>query len=208
MEKYSKKMQYEKALAIRNQIEALTAVIGGARSAILLRSDLSELKEKVGLKIIPARIEAFDISNISGYGAVGSMVTFLDAKPSKSDYRRFRIKTVIGADDYAMLKEVVRRRYSRVVSEKKKLADLIMVDGGKGQLNAAIQALQETGIKIPAISIAKNPDRVFVENKKEPVDIPTRSNAFKLIQRIRDEAHRFAISYQKIVRKKKIFDGE
>jgi len=205
MESCSRALDYEKALKIKNQIEALSAIQEEGRGFSTSFSELRELKEAMGLRHIPARIEAFDISNISGYGAVGSMVTFFNAKPLKKDYKRYRIKTVNVIDDYAMTKEVIRRRCMRLLREKKKLPDLILIDGGKGHLNIAQSELKDLGLKIPLISIAKRPDRIFVIGKKNPLNLSNKSNAFKLIQRIRDEAHRFAIFYQKMVRKKAFF---
>ncbi|MEE9499945.1 MAG: excinuclease ABC subunit C, partial [Candidatus Omnitrophota bacterium] len=168
-------------------------------------SDLKELKDVLSLRHIPARIEAFDISNIHGYGAVGSMVTFFNGKPLKSQYRRFRIRTVDEIDDYAMIKEVVKRRYLRLIKEEKNLPDLILVDGGKGHLRCTLDELKSLALKIPVISIAKRPERIFVKERKTPIQLSNRSKAFKLIQRIRDEAHRFAVSYHRIVRKKAVF---
>lgn len=205
MEKFSKELQYEKALKIRNQIEALSVVVDQGRPLPPLVSDLKELKNILNLRHIPARIEAFDISNIHGYGAVGSMVTFFNGEPLKSQYRRFRIKTVAEIDDYAMIKEVVKRRYLRLIKEEKNLPDLILIDGGKGHLRCALDELKSLGLKIPVISIAKKPERIFVKERKTPIQLSARSKAFKLVQRIRDEAHRFAISYHRIVRKKAVF---
>jgi len=206
MNKFSGTLEYEKALKIKNQIEALSAVVEEGRPLFPLDRDLRQLKEAIGLGHIPARIEAFDISNISGYGSVGSMVTFFNSKPLKKDYRRYRVKTVSEIDDYAMTREIVRRRYSRLIQEKKNLPDLILIDGGKGHLNAAYRQLKELGLKLPLIAIAKKPERILKVGKKGPINLSYRSKAFKLIQRIRDEAHRFAITYQKIVRKKTFFN--
>ncbi len=206
MERFSKKVQYEKALKIRNQIEALSVVIDQGKALLPIKNILLELKDALGLKHIPARIEAFDISNIHGHGAVGSMVTFFSGEPLKSQYRRFRIKTVAEIDDYAMIKEVVKRRCSRLLKEKKNLPDLILIDGGRGHLRCARDELKNLGLKIPIISIAKKPERIFVKERKTPIQLSTRSKAFKLIQRIRDEAHRFALSYHRIIRKKAIFN--
>jgi len=205
MKRYAKKMQYEEALKIRDQIDALSAITGTRKSISATSSDLKELKDLLNLKQIPARIEAFDVSNISGQGAVGSMVTFFNGMPFKNDYRRFKIKTVKETDDYAMIREIVKRRYARLLSEKKKMPDLILIDGGKGHLNTALDELKKIGLKIPVASIAKRPERIFFEGKLEYVNMPYDSKAFRLIQRVRDEAHRFAISYQKIVRKKELF---
>lgn len=204
MQDFSKNLQYEKALKIKKQIDALSVVIDQGKPLFPIKKDLIELKEILHLRHIPARIEAFDISNIHGYGAVGSMVTFFNAKPLKAHYRRFRIKTVTDIDDYAMIKEIVRRRYMRLLKEKKNFPDLILIDGGKGHLKIASNELKSLGLKIPVISIAKKTERIFTENRSSII-IPRRSNALKLMQRIRDEAHRFAISYHRILRKKILF---
>lgn len=202
MEQFSKGMDYERALKCRDQLEALSVVVGQAKHTLPLDTDLKELKDALNLDSIPARIEAFDISNILGKYAVGSMVTFFNAKPFKDEYRRFRIKTVSDIDDYGMIREVVRRRYKRLLEENKKMPDLVLIDGGLGHINAAVSVMKELGLKIPMISIAKRNEEIFVLGKKVPVILSRRSKALKLIQRIRDEAHRFAISYHRLLRKK------
>lgn len=204
---FSREMDYEKALKCRNQLEALSVVVGQAKHTLPLDSDLKELKDALGLSAIPARIEAFDISNIFGKYAVGSMVTFFNAKTFKDEYRRFRIKTVAEIDDYSMIREVVRRRYKRLLEEKKKMPDLVLVDGGLGHINAASGVLEKLGLRIPMISIAKRNEEIFILGKKEPIILSRRSKALKLIQRVRDEAHRFAISYHRLLRKKGSLGG-
>ena len=146
---------------------------------------------------MPYRIEAYDISNISGIFAVGSMAVFADGEINKDEYRKFRIKTVDGANDTAMLKEVFYRRFKH---KEWPFPDLLLIDGGKGQLNAAREVLQELSIKnVAAISIAKGPDRkgrTIFKTSNAP-DLP-----IKLIENLRDEAHRFAIKYHRLLRKK------
>jgi len=163
------------------------------------------LMEKLALKHPPDRIECFDISNIGGRWAVGAMVTFLAGSAWKSGYRRFRIRTVAGADDYGMLYEVLQRRYR----EKERLPDLIVVDGGKGQLGVALSVLKDLGIEdVTAIGLAKERndaqafDRVYVPRRKDPVPLYRWPAAQLLLQRIRDEAHRFAVSYHRKVKEK------
>lgn len=204
MKRFSDNLEYEHALKARNQLEALSVVIDQSRHSFPLDEDLKVLKGILKLKTIPARIEAFDISNIYGKYSVGSMVTFFNARPFKDHYRRYKIKTVSEIDDYSMIKEIVRRRYRRLLAEKRNLPDLILIDGGRGHLNVALKELEGFGLRIPVISIAKKKEYIYTKDRKRPIVLSRRSKAFKLIQRIRDEAHRFALSYHKIVRKKAV----
>ncbi len=160
---------------------------------------VKDLKEFLHLQRLPRRIECFDISNIQGSDQVGSMVTFVDAKPKKSEYKKFHIKTVKGADDYASMQEVVERRYRHVMREGLQGPDLIVIDGGKGQLNAVLNVLEEINYKKHSeiIGLAKRLEEVFLPGKQNPVMIPKTSPALKLLQRVRDEAHRFAITFHK-----------
>jgi excinuclease ABC subunit C len=179
---------------------------------------LQLLSKQLHLKRVPKRIECFDISNFGGTDAVGSMVTFAGGSPRKSEYRRFKIKTVHGMDDYAMLYEVLKRRYKG----KENLPDLIMVDGGKGQLGVALTVMKELEIKDIDIiglakeagdgisgrkstSVRKGEDRVYIPKRKDPVYLSKYPDALFLLQRVRDEAHRFAISYHRKLKKKKDF---
>ncbi len=174
---------------------------------------LDELQTHLDLAQAPTRIECYDISNIQGKSATGSMVVFVKGVPRKSDYRRFRIKRVEGADDYAMLQEVLSRRFKRVASEQQRgideegwgiLPDLLIVDGGKGQLNAALKVMAELGVDhIPAIGLAKQQEEVFVPGRSKPILLPRDSEALYLLQRVRDEAHRFAITYHRRLRQGK-----
>jgi len=203
MREASQKMDYEKALALRDRIEALSAVRKGRKPPPPLNRDITKLKRALGLKVLPARIEAFDISNIHGKEAVGSMVSFFSGKPQKDEYRRFRIKYTSGIDDYAMIREVIRRRYTRLLRENAHLPDLILIDGGKGHLKAAEDELNKIGpLNIPLASIAKAKEDVYVEGKQKPLGLSRSSRSLRLIMRIRDEAHRFAISYHKLLRRK------
>lgn len=165
---------------------------------------LIELREVLGLDEAPERIEGIDISNISGDLAVGSLVSFYHGKPDKGEYRRFRIKNVDGIDDYAMVREVVRRRYSRSVKEGKDLPDLVLIDGGIGHLNSACAELEGMGIEIPVISIAKRMEEIFVPGEPEPLRLKRKFDALKLIKAVRDESHRFAITYHRSLRRKKV----
>jgi excinuclease ABC subunit C len=157
-------------------------------------------------------MEAYDISNIQGKAAVGSMVVFEGGRSKPAHYRRFRIKTVAGADDYAMLREVVGRRFRHARRETTTtdgwaiVPDLVLIDGGRGQLNAALAAMREAGVNsVPVASIAKENEEIFVPQQARPVILPRSSPGLQLLERLRDEAHRFAITYFKRVYKKQTF---
>lgn len=171
---------------------------------------VKDLKEALRLDRLPRRIECFDNSNIQGSDPVASMVCFVDAKPRKSEYKRFNIKTVEGPDDFASMKEVVKRRYSRVKKEKQQPPDLILIDGGKGQLNAALEALKEIDFPdhVEIAGLAKRLEEVFLPGKSDPIMIPKKSPALKLIQSARDEAHRFAITFHRNKRGKRTLKTE
>ena len=164
---------------------------------------VKELKDRLRLLKLPRKISSFDVSNLQGNEAVASMVFFDNGKPKKSQYRRFRIKTVSGINDYLMIEEAVTRYLSHLEEEKYEIPDMILIDGGKGQLTFANKALKKYPYKIELFSIAKRLEEVFAINSKEPIIIPKTSYALKLLQQIRDEAHRFAIKYHKTLRDKK-----
>ena len=178
-----------------------------------LAAALAEIKEKLRLPRLPSRMEGYDISNIQGAVAVGSMVVFEEGKPKPAHYRRFRIKTVSGADDYAMLQEVVKRRFRRsfesdvpTPSTWTILPDLVLIDGGKGQLNSVLAAMSEVGASsVPAASLAKEDEDIFIPHKREPIILPRSSSGLQLLQRLRDEAHRFALSYHRKIRQRQSF---
>ncbi|APF19443.1 UvrABC system protein C [Caldithrix abyssi DSM 13497] len=152
----------------------------------------------------PLIIECFDISNIQGSDAVASMVCFENGKPKKSEYRRFKINTKQTPDDFAMMREVIGRRYRRLLDEKKRLPDLIVVDGGKGQLSSAVQVLKQLGLEDqPVIGLAKRLEEVFVPGEKESRILPEKSSGLRLLQQIRDEAHRFAVTFHRKRRSKR-----
>ena len=158
-----------------------------------------ELQKSFILKHLPDHIECFDNSNIQGSSPVASMVCFKDGLPSKKDYRHFNIKTVVGPDDFGSMKEIVERRYSRLIKENKDLPKLIVIDGGKGQLNAACDALKALNIygKIPIVGIAKREEEIFFPGDKDSKLLDKRSAALKLLQHLRNEAHRFAITFHR-----------
>lgn len=165
---------------------------------------VKELHKKLKLQELPYVIECFDISHLSGTSIVGSMVQFRNGKPDKSNYRRFKIRTVKEIDDYKAIAEVVKRRYTRLKNENQEFPHLVIIDGGKGQLNAALEQLKDLELKIPTISIAKRLEDIYVPGLSKPIRISKREIALKFIQEIRDEAHRFAVKYQRLLRKKEI----
>ncbi len=185
---------------------------------------LDQLREELALPEVPHRIECYDNSNIQGTNPVASMVVFIDGKPVTSEYRRFKVKTVIGADDFATMQEILRRRFKRAKDVQERtppgeadqdaeaaapprddwpLPDLVIIDGGKGQLNAAVQVMRELGVyDIPTVGLAKRFEELFVPDEDEPVILPRGSEALYLVQRVRDEAHRFAITFHRQLRAK------
>jgi excinuclease ABC subunit C len=185
-------------LAVTN---AQIALMASVQSTAGREAALKELQDVLGLSDLPRRIEGFDISNIQGMLAVGSQVVFQDAGPSRSGYKRYRIKTVAGADDYAMLEEVLRRRFARAAEWP--LPDLILIDGGRGHLNVALKAARELGHQdLPIVSLAKEEEVLYLPRRPAPITLPEGSRARSLLQHLRDEAHRFAISYHKKLRGK------
>ena len=173
---------------------------------------VQSLQRDLHLKNPPRRVECFDISHLQGTETVASMVVFEDGRPKKSDYRKFKIRSTAEGnivDDFASMREVIRRRYSRVVEEQLPLPDLIMVDGGKGQLSSACEVLNELSLQSqPIISLAKRLEEVYVPDKSDPVPIPKTSSALRLLQQIRDEAHRFAITFHRSLRDKRTLQTE
>ncbi len=189
---------------------------------------LEEVQRVLKLAHPPRRIEGYDISNIQGKAAVGSMVVAEDGKAKPAHYRRFRIKTVPAADDYAMLQEVLRRRFKRASGNTDDspadgpsadsasakpgetwaiIPDLILIDGGKGQLNAALEVFKEVGVDVPAIGLAKEFEEIFVPGQSQPIQLPGNSAGLQLLQRLRDEAHRFALGYHLKVRRREGFES-
>lgn len=167
----------------------------------------SRLQSVLGLKKYPKRMECYDISNISGVDKVGSMVVFIDGVKAPDEYRRFKIKTVEGADDFASLQEVLNRRIAKLKegNEKFSAPDLVIIDGGKGQLSSVNEVFEKEGIKVELISLAKKEEEIFTLNKAEPVVLQKNDYCLRLLQRIRDESHRFAITYHRALRQKRSF---
>jgi excinuclease ABC subunit C len=228
MQKAAAAEDFEKAAQFRDALQDLRRTTQKTRVykrmpynlpvAIEPRQDLAELAKVLELPSVPARIEGFDISNISGTFAVASMVSFRDGKPDRSNYRRFRIKTVTGQDDFACMAETVRRRYTRLLREGTELApgaalppnmpDLVVIDGGKGQLNAALAELKQLGLgEMAVIGLAKEYEEIFRPGRDEPLRLSHDSGALKLLQRVRDESHRFANTYNAQLRLRKISES-
>ena len=171
---------------------------------------LQMLQQDLNLKALPVRIECFDNSNIQGAFPVASMVHFKSGLPLKKEYRHYNIKSVEGPDDFASMYEVVHRRYDRLTREEKPMPNLVVIDGGKGQLNAACQALKDLQIygEIPVIGIAKRLEEIYFPNDQYPVFIDKKSPSLRLLQQLRDEAHRFAITFHRNQRSRKSFGTE
>ncbi len=185
------------------ELSRICAVPGRERIA----SGIIELARWLPLPKLPVLIEAFDVSTTQGSEAVGSKVCFRNGRPLKSRYRRYQIKTVEGQDDFAMMKEIVRRRWERIVKGEEEVPDLLVIDGGKGQVSSAIEGLIDAGCDPnevpPIIGIAKRLDEIYLPQASEPIQIPHTSPALRLIQKLRDEAHRFAIGYHRKLRSKR-----
>ncbi|TSC76856.1 MAG: excinuclease ABC subunit C [Parcubacteria group bacterium Gr01-1014_31] len=165
-------------------------------------SALLELQEKLRLPRLPRVIECVDISNLGPTNAVGSLVFFRDGKPDKNEYRRFKVRTVAGQSDYDAMKEVIGRRFRRLLADRAALPDLLLVDGGKPQLSAAVSVFRELGLQQPVAALAKRREELYTTDSQYPLRIARTSPALKLVQRVRNEAHRFAIGYQRLLRGK------
>ena len=165
---------------------------------------LKTIKTELKLPTLPHRMECFDNSNTQGTNPVASCVVFIDGKPAKREYRKFHVKTVTGPDDFASMEEIIFRRYSRVLDEGKELPDLIIIDGGKGQLHSAVNSLKKLNLygKIPIIGLAKRMEEVFYPGDKDPYLLAKNSVSLKTLMHIRDEAHRFGITFHRQLREK------
>jgi excinuclease ABC subunit C len=224
MKKAAAAQDFEKAAALRDALVDLRKTTQKTRQfprlpytlpvAIDPDKDLAELAAVLQLPAPPERIEGFDISNISGTFAVASLVSFRHGRPDRSNYRRFRMKTVVGQDDFACMAETIRRRYTRVLKEAEErgaaasVPNLILIDGGKGQLNAACAELAKLGLQqVPVIGLAKEFEEIYRPGQSEPLRLSHDSGALKLLQRVRDESHRFANTYNAQLRLKKISES-
>jgi len=202
MEKLSQEHEYEKAIKVRDQLRAIGALYSSTKD-INYYKEAEQLMRALKLPRLPQRLEAFDISNIMGEQPVGSMVSFFNGAPDKKEYRKFRIKEVEGIDDFKMIAEVVRRRYRRLKDEGSAYPDLIVIDGGKGQLSSAISVWHALHLDIPIIALAKKQEDIFLPTWREGrpqspftlKKLSTGTTKLHILQYIRDEAHRFAIQY-------------
>ncbi len=201
MEELSRREDFEGAARLRDQIRAIGALYSGTGD-INYSKEAEQLQRALDLQRAPVRIECFDISNTMGNQSVGSMVSFLNGKPDKNNYRRFRIKTVQGIDDFQMIAEIVRRRYTRLQKEGLSFPDLIVIDGGKGQLGAAVKELKKLNLSLAIISLAKREEEIFVPSKRNSLKLSHDSLGLKLLMRVRDEAHRFGLKYHTLLRAK------
>ncbi|MCE0498290.1 MAG: excinuclease ABC subunit UvrC [Methylacidiphilales bacterium] len=215
MEKAAQRLDFERAAELRNLLDDLKRTTRPTKrfarqfvTTVRPVEDMSELQEALGLPDPLHVIECFDISNISITHKVASMVCFRDGRADRTNYRRYRIKTVEGQDDFASMAEVVRRRYSRVLNEGIRRPDLIVVDGGKGQLGSARRELEALGLgALPVIGLAKEREEIFRPGQSVPLVIDHSSGAIRLLQRIRDEAHRFANGYHQILMKQRVSES-
>ncbi len=174
-------------------------------NSVKYSTGVKELQDYLDLEELPYRIEGFDISHIQGTDTVASLVVFENGRSKKSDYRRFKIKSVDGVDDFESMREVVYRRYSRLLKEGGEFPDLILIDGGKGQLSSAVKILEDLGRGgEQIIGLAKREEEVFLPGASDPIILPRKSEALYLIQRVRDEAHRFAVSYHRHLRSRRL----
>ena len=165
---------------------------------------VNELGKRLRLQDPPSVIECFDISHLSGTSTTGSMVQFRNGRPDKDNYRRFKIKTVEGIDDFAAIAEIVKRRYARLKREDAELPNLVIIDGGRGQLNSALREVEGLGLKIPVISIAKEYEAIYLPDTPTPLRLPRDDTALKFVREIRDESHRFALKYNRQLRGKEM----
>jgi excinuclease ABC subunit C len=246
METAAAALEFERAAALRDALSSLEKTLSptrqfsrgrGVPSTVKPTEDLAELGELLGLAGPPRVMECFDISNVSSNHIVASMVRFTDGRPDNQNYRRYRIRTVAGQDDFASMAEVIRRRFARILLENAEgapdsefnqepvvdaqrrlardglarivLPDLVIVDGGKGQLGMAVRELHALGMaELPVIGLAKQHEEIFVPGRGEPILIPHDRGALKLLQRIRDEAHRFANGYNELLYRRRMKESE
>ncbi|MDI6731862.1 MAG: excinuclease ABC subunit UvrC [Candidatus Margulisbacteria bacterium] len=207
----SEKQDYEWAKILRDRIRQLEKMLEGIHLGQEVpgqkNTALEDLRQALKLEKLPMRIEAFDISNLQGTEMVGSMAVFFGGWPKKADYRRFKVKTVGPLpSDVAAMQEIVYRRYSKTLAQKLPLPDLILIDGGKPQLNAALSALEKAGkLNITVVGLAKKEEDLYLPGRKNPIKLKNDSPALLLLQNIRDEAHRFAVAYHRLRRQKRQF---
>jgi excinuclease ABC subunit C len=218
MEQASQDLRFEQAARLRDEIKALESLSLSGDPQVDVQPEVFHVDPTEGLARLadvlemvspPRTIEGIDIANLHGGESCGSLVCFIDGRPFKNGYRRFRIKTVEGIDDYAMIREVVTRRY-RMASEGEELyPDVILIDGGLGQLHAALEAFEHMEMRPPmVISLAKREEELYVQARGKPIRLARNNAALRLLQSVRDEAHRFAQHYHHILRRKRLFDDD
>ncbi|MBI5240531.1 MAG: excinuclease ABC subunit UvrC [Elusimicrobia bacterium] len=214
MKKASEELEYERAARLRDNLEALDQINERVRVRAVQAADLArplaasrsvtDLQAALGLAAAPFHIECFDVSHFQGRQMVAAMVCFRGGSPHKDHYRRFRLRSVAGIDDFASIAEAVRRRYGRLQSEGAALPDLVLIDGGKGQLAAASAELKALKLRIPLASLAKRMEEVFLHGKSDSIILERGRPALQLLQRLRDEAHRFGVTYHRLLRGKEL----
>ncbi|HEX4049210.1 MAG TPA: excinuclease ABC subunit UvrC [Elusimicrobiota bacterium] len=217
MKAASAALDYERAAQMRDNMTALGLMGENVRVRAVEADDVgghvaetravTALQKALALPSPPVHVECFDVSHFQGHQTVASMVCFMGGRPNRDHYRKFRVRDVAGIDDFKSMHEVVFRRYRRLQAEKAGLPDLVVVDGGKGQLGAAQAALAELKVKLPLASLAKRIEEVFLPGRPESVVLPIGDPALSLLQRLRDEAHRFGITYHRSLRDKALFEG-
>ena len=215
MKRAADRLDFEKAARLRDELETLEALSrrslkGDYPASEVLTVDpqegLREIEEVFNLDYTPRSIEGVDIANLGGTESVGALVSFIDGRPHKAGYRRFRIQSVAGVDDYAMIREVVTRRFKRLKDEEATLPDVLLIDGGAGHLSAARAVLRKLGVTLLlTVGLAKEEELIHVPGRRKPVELERRSPALRLLQHVRDEAHRFAQHYHHLLRRKRTF---
>ncbi len=218
MEQAARELRFEDAAVLRDRLKAIQSLSlsGDVRENVQPEvffidpaKGLEKLADLLELDQPPRSIEGIDIANLQGSESVGALVCFIDGKPFKAGYKRFRIKTVQGQDDYAMIREVIRRRYRYAALGDELYPDVILIDGGLGQLHAGLEAFSDMPLRPPmVISLAKREEEVYIQAKGVPLRLPRNHEALRLLQQIRDEAHRFAQHYHHILRRKRTFDED
>jgi len=219
MTRAAEKLDFEKAAQLRDELAALESLArrslyGDYPAGDLLTIDpqdgLREIEEVFELDYTPRTIEGIDVANLSGEEAVGALVSFVDGRPFKPGYRRFRIRSASGIDDYAMIREVVERRFERLKEEGETFPDVLLIDGGAGHLATALGVLRKLDVKLLLVlGLAKEEERIYVAGREQPLELERRNPALRLVQHVRDEAHRFAQHYHHLLRRKRTFgEGE
>jgi excinuclease ABC subunit C len=213
MKALSDERRYEEAAHVRDQIRAIESLAERGELAVHVQPEVFQSDPAAGLKALARLIgrgdvrviDGVDIANLSGRETVGSLVRFIDGKPFKSDYRRYRIRTVAGQDDTAAISEVVFRRFRRLRDEQAAAPDVLLVDGGPGQLSAALRGVEAAGAEgVDVVSLAKRAEEIYLPGNAEPIALPRTNPALKLLQYVRDEAHRFAQHYHHILRRRSV----